>query len=214
MLERLGNSFQWDASFVHQVHPEVQETLKTDYRWELSEELLYLLMKHNRLTDPFDNTKYCQLSQIMLEQLLHSIADYTLSDDDSISELLNKSLLLASERAISLRKMESKESILNLLSFRVEPSSDKSVVIVKSIQNHKMYKEEFLQQPQELDIEWYLCHQIVLVAHPLLSLITWRNEGSQYSLQLLCDRVGLDSNCPYLTLAHSNEMFSPLISLD
>ena len=213
MFEQLAASFQWDSSYIHHDRTEVQETLIKDYHWELSEELLYLLTKHNRLVDPFDNTKFCQLSQTLLEKLLHSIADYTISNKN-ISELLDKCLILASDTATSLNEMESSEAILKHLSFRVDSSSEKSVLIVKSIKNHKIATEEFLQQPQELDIEWYLCFQVVLVAHPLLSLITWRVEESQYSLQLLCDRVGLDYNCPYLTVAHSSEAFTPLISLD
>ena len=229
MLSELESSFQWDASFIRQACPEVRGKLVVDLRWEMSEEFLYLLDKYKRLQAPFDDTTWCPMSQALLRKALHSIADFVLSDAESFStcshELCETIIFLATETASSLREIteshlqETSNQTISIhdLSFLVDSTrnDDTRILIVKDIKSDKISIEEYKNNPQLLDFEWYLCHQIVFVVHSLASSIDWQrnNTGNVYSFQLLCDRVGLDRDSPYLTFSHLYDDWFPLVNI-
>ena len=223
ILLKLDTLFQWDITEIHQ---EPYPELLLDYRWEISEEILIVLKKHDRLPSPFDKTKWCPLSQFLLQEVLHAIADHIISSTHENTKLLcSKILSLASETVESLRAITNerpKKSSLNQVShirdlslLDITSDNPSSILIVQSIKTHKVSVDDFQLKPQPLDFEWYLCHQIVMALHPILSSIDWPDDSftSSYSLRFLCEQVGLDFNSQYLTLAHFNETLKPLLSL-
>jgi hypothetical protein len=214
MLTMLDTSFQWDSSFIQQACPEIREKLLVDYRWEFAEELLHHAAKHKRLLAPFDGTKWCLMSQSLLQNVLHAVADYTLFDESSSHQRLNvlcaTILSLASDSAKVLKEISS-QSICTL-SLLEDSTRNTRLLVAKSIRANKMSVDEYRNNPQPLDLEWYLCNQIVMAIHPLASLIHWKDAG--YSFQVLCDRVGLDLDSPYLSNEQAKlKSWNPLLSI-
>jgi hypothetical protein len=161
---KLDTSFEWSTKFIRHNSPEIQQKFILDFQWEISEELLYLLRKHGRLTDPFDKTKWCPLSQTLLQKALHAIANYMISEGEETDVLLSKIISLASKEVQLLQEMGKSETeqisfnqmALQSLSFCLDStaSDGKSFLITKSIETHKLSVEEFLHKPQPLDTDW------------------------------------------------------------
>lgn len=220
LLPKLNNMFEWNASFIEQPATKIRENLIEDYRWEISEEILSLLARKKTVLDPFDQTKFCKMSQMLLQKVLHAVADFTLSNETNMQVLMNKILSLSAETANALRELTgpSSDRLWDICTLALHLNSthdcNKSKLIAKSIE-HNISVEEFIDKPQPLDTEWYICYQIVMVVHPLTSSIDWQIDGlnSLYSLRLLCEQVGLDYNSPYLSFARECDTFTPIISL-
>lgn len=214
MLNILDKSFQWNASYILQAHSDTRDHLLKDYRWEISEELLYLMTKYNRMTEPFDTKKWCPLARTLLMRMLHAIADFTLVQDKKDIQVLCRNLLSLARQAVrsiqELAKGDLTELNIQDLSFLRKHNT--SIIIVHSIKRHKLSVDEYLKAPQKLDVEWYICCQIIMVAYPLLSSI-WQEGNACSLLPMLCEQVGIDHNSPYLTLAHTIEAFTPLVRL-
>lgn len=213
MLSKLETSVLWDASYINQALPDgMYEIFLEDYCWEVSEELLHLMTKHQRITDPFDNEKWCPMSQTLLKNMLFAIADYMLpgreTDTQALANALVSLALKAAQCIKDTPKSDSKEAIHDL---SLHSNDSTPIIIVQSIRS-QVSVQDFLDGAQQLDLEWYICNQIVMAVHPLLSSIDWQ-ESNWYSLRMLCEKVGLDYSSPYLTFAHTTEVFTPLVRL-
>jgi len=207
------DTFQWDPSFVWDISAglatgsssETQTNIFQSLRWELVEELLFLLTKNKRLSHPFDEKIWCPLSVSLLTKCLHLIADFLLMGRDQ--QILCKTFMGLARDAANTMKNIINESVnastnqdlsrFGSLAF-VEKSNEQEgahVLIVEAVNINKLTVEEYLNDPQPLDLDWYLIHQVILAVHPLASLIDWGPSSDTgnplYSIERLCEDVGL-----------------------
>ena len=204
------DSIIWDKSFVWNMSNRAdfgqQAKILNSLRWEFTEELLFLLISNGRLTHPLGEEQWCPLSVNLTISCLHSIADSLLLCIDknvvcqrllgsardaanSLSDIMNKNTNSATDQA----------SLIDKLAFVEDDASESDrVVVVASIEANRTSIDDM--KGHILDKEWYLIHQIVLVVHPIASLIDWGSaDGTLYSIEKLCETIGLDKEAPYIS---------------
>lgn len=205
------DSLIWDRSFVWNMSNRAdfgqQAKILNSLRWEFTEELLFLLNSNGRLTHPFDEEQWCPLSVNLMTSCLHSIADSLLQSTEknvvcqrllgsardaanSLSDIMNKNTNSSTNQA----------SLIDMLAFVEEDCSESDrVVVVESVEVNRASIDDYMKG-HILDKEWYLIHQIVLVLHPIASLIDWGSaDGTLYSIEKLCETIGLDKEAPYIS---------------
>jgi len=230
----MGKGFdavKWDPSFVWNISAgmvasssELQAKLCQSLRWEISEELLFMLIKDKRLSHPFDERIWCPLSVSLLTKCLHLIVDHLLMGRDH--QILFKTFMgLARNTADTMKNIihESGNSSSNQAVSRVgslafaEKSNAKAglhVLIVEAVNVNKSTVEDYMNDPKPLDLDWYLIHQVVLAVHPVASLIDWSQNSdtgnSLYSIEKL--NVGLE-DASYLAFYTSTmQEWCPLVN--
>jgi len=204
------DSIIWDRSFVWNMCNRAdfgqQAKILNSLRWEFTEELLFLLMSNGRLTHPFGEKQWCSLSVNLTISCLHLIADSLLLCTDknvvcqrllgsardavnSLSDIINKKTNTSTDQA----------SLIDKLAFVEEDCSDSDrVVVVESVEVNRTSIDDM--KGHILDKEWYIIHQIVLVVHPIASLIDWGSaDGTLYSIEKLCETISLDKEAPYIS---------------
>jgi len=187
------DSIIWDKSFVWNMSNRAdfgqQAKILNSLRWEFTEELLFLLNSNGRLTQPFDEEQWCPLSVNLMTSCLHSIAEWRLQSTEK-NVVCQRLLGSARDAANSLRDIMNKNtnsatdqaSLIDKLAFVEEEASESDrVVVVESVEANRMSFDNL--KGHILDKEWYIIHQIVLVVHPIASLIDWGSaDGTLYSM--------------------------------
>jgi len=206
------DSLIWDRSFVWNMSNRadfgLQAKILNSLRWEFIEELLFSLMSNERLSHPFDEEQWCPLSVDLMTSCLHSIADCLLLSTEK-NVVFQRLLGFARDAANSLSDIMNKNtntstnqvSLIDKLAFVEEEDASESdrVVVVESVKINRSSIDDYVKG-HILDKEWYLIHQIVLVVHPIASLIDWGSaDGTLYSIEKLCETIGLDKETPYIS---------------
>jgi len=206
------DAVKWDPSFLWtlaagMVGPsEMQTKLFPSLRWELSEELLFLLEKHKRLLHPFDEKAWCPLSVSLLTKCLHLIADYLLMGRDScilfatLLELARQAAETVRNIARESRNNATTQDVAQVASLAFVETSNAPeclrVLIVESINDNTSDVKDYICNPQPLDLDWYLTHQVVLAVHSVASLIDCSLKTGAghplYSIEKLCEHIGLE----------------------
>mmetsp|Transcript_14031 Transcript_14031/g.26748 ORF Transcript_14031/g.26748 Transcript_14031/m.26748 type:complete len:444 (+) Transcript_14031:1976-3307(+) len=219
------DTIQWDPSFVWNIlaglgsgSSEMQTTILQSMRWELSEELLFLLMKNKRLSHPFDEKIWCPISVSLITKCLHLIADFLLMGRDK--KILCEAFMgLARDAANTMKDIinESENaSLVGNLAF-VDKSNEQNAayVIAESVDVNKLALEDYLNKPQPLDLDWYLVHQVILAVHPLASLIDWGSSAGTgnplYSIHKTSTNVGLEDSSYLNFYTLKDEEWHPLL---
>ena len=205
------DSIIWDRSFVWNMSNRAdfgqQAKILNSLRWEFTEELLFLLNSNGRLSHPFGEEQWCPLSVNLTISCLHSIADSLLLCIDK-NVVCQRLLGSARDAANSLSDIMNKNtdsstnqaSLIDKLAFVEEDASESDrVVVVESVEVNRASIDDYMKG-HILDKEWYLIHQIVLVVHPIASLIDWGSaDDILYSIEKLCEAIGLDKEAPYIS---------------
>lgn len=212
------DAFQWDPSFLREVGTgpshassfEMQAKVVSTLRWELVEEMAFLLTKHKRTPSPFDEKSWCPLSVGLMTKCLHLIADFLLmGKEPKIS--LEMLMRFARDTAQTMRETTNFDD----LAFDKEgnaPRGDRFLV-VEDICVDTVSVDDQRNNPVPLDSDWYIIHQIVMVVHPLASLIDWGvdSDGKPlYRVEKLLQAIGLDTDAPYVSLGVPD--WQPLMS--
>ena len=170
------------------------------------------MIQNKRLSQPFDEEVWCPLSVSLLVKGLHLVSDCLLMGREK-QGLCNELMELARDAANAIRnaaQSDANQDSLSDLAFLRKSSNDR-VVVLESLQQNRMAIGNYVKDPQPLDLELYLTEQVVLVVHPLATLIDW-GSSPIYSLEKLRDCVGL-SDASYLNF-YSGKVgsYCPLIS--
>ena len=210
------DKMEWDPSLIRSLttasasesSPEIQGNILRSLKWEVSEELLFLLVKSKRLSTPFDEEIWCPLAKSLLSKCLHLLADNILMGRDK-AVLAEELMGLACDACRDIenvinRLARSQGPTLKDLGFLEKSSSaqaDVQVLVTQAVHINRLTLEAYADEPEPLDLEWYLVHQVIQTVHPIASLINWgprdTADGRLYSIEKLCDRIGLD-DCSYL----------------
>ena len=63
------------------------------------------------------------------------------------------------------------------------------VLVTQAVHINRLTLEAYADEPEPLDLEWYLVHQVVQTVHPIASLINWgprdTADGRLYCLVLM-----------------------------
>jgi hypothetical protein len=204
------DSLIWDRSFVWTMSRAdfgQQAKILNSLRWEFTEELLFLLISNGRLSHPFDEEQWCPLSANLMTSCLHSIADSLLFGTEKTvvcQRLLGYVCDAANIVSDIVDKNTNQASLIDKLAFVEEDTSESDrVVVVESVEVNRISIDDYVKG-HILDKEWYLIHQIVLTIHPIASLIDWGSaDGTLYSIEKLCETIGLDKETPYISYFES-----------
>merc|ERR1712194_143146 len=229
------DTIKWDPSFVWNISagivgpPSVMQTkLFQSLRWELSEELLFLLIKDERLSHPFDEKLWCPLSVSLLTKCLHLISDYLLMGRNH-HILLKTFMGLARDTADTMKKIihesgnaSSNQDVSRVgsLAFVEKPNTQEClhVLLVEAVNINTSTVKDYINDPQPLDLDWYLIHQVVLAVHPLASLIDWGQHSGTgkplYSIEKLCASVGIEDTTYLNFYTSTMQEWHPLVSSD
>jgi len=173
------DEFAWDSSFMSKSVAEVslQKKIIQSLRWDLSEEMLFLLTKNKH--NPLDEESPLSIS--MTIQCLHLMANGELFNIDK-DVLRLKLFHMAYNAVIELNRSATASNDLSLIdtlafdTVQVAVDSDKQCAAGSN--------------PAEI------IHQIVSVIHPIASLTDWQrssegdtnnNNSSLYSIGNLCE---------------------------
>ena len=193
----------WDPSFIWNVsnNTDLHGKILQNLRWEVAEETLFLLVQNKRLLDPFEETLWCPLAVSLMTKCVHAFADFILFGLEKTS-LYQRLLGLARDAATELNDATHDLSLIDKLVLQEKGDASKAinVVVVEPIHVNRMSVEAYAKDPMPLDKEWYLIHQIVLIIHPIATLIDWvHNVDAHYSIEKLSEALGLDTSAPYLS---------------
>ena len=176
-------------------------------KWVVAEEMLFLLAKDERLTQPFDEKIWCPLSVSFLAKCVYHVADILLVGRDK-QKLCENLMGMACDAAKSLKLIiknsantppnidignTNKLICVENLAFKHKVNS--RVLVVESVHINKLCVAEYLSNPMPLDFDWYLINQIILPIHAVASLIDW--DGN-YSLEKLLEQIELDTDASYV----------------
>lgn len=220
-------------------HPELKSKMLASLQWEVSEELIFLLVKEKRLLNPFDEQYWCPISVQLLKKSLHIVADYLIQDKNHCDES-NLNILLSLRKKlfdVALEATRAVKAITDLiadsktdtssfasyLSFleKADPSKDikhhSRYLVVDSVQLSRVSVEDFAKAPQSLDKNWYLISEVIFVTHALASLINWNpyqsTEKTIYSLDEICNAVEINEDASYKLLTPKIRAWGPLITI-
>ena len=240
MLSVLEN-VAWDSSFfwnllsyepASEQFSKMQKELLLFMRWEVSEELLFLLAKEKRLLHPYDEKYWCPVSVTLLSKSLHLVSDYLLPVKkrcgdvaSDVQQTLFKELMkLSHEAANSVKdiinhngRMSSNcELSVRDIAFLAKPEAGSRVLVVNTEPISWVSIEDFSKATKTLFLEWYLIHEVVMVVHALASLIHWnscQNTGEPiYSLKNMCEVVGIEESLLDNFVPHAIRAWMPLIN--
>jgi len=194
------DSCMWDASttrklfsdanqYSFQVRAKILESL----RWDVVEEVLFLVCDRNHFFRPYDEKVWCRLSMDLMTTVLHILANYLLNGATACATGPYEAIINAARAASD--KLRYLAASLDDLAF-ASPKSDASerVVVVDSVLANRMQVDIFKNSRSSLDIEWYQTRQIVTVVHPLLLLL----QVDSYSVETLCGAIGVDVTSPFV----------------
>ncbi len=235
----------WDSSHFRNLlsnqsssgmHTRIVESL----RWEVSEELLYLLVKDNRLHHPLNDRHWCPISMRLLVKSLHTVADYIIpthgrkesSYEEMLSACAEKLLSILCEATVAVRNiisilaLETKKNEENLQGYLAFNETSKSESGAQKFSRYlKAESEETPHVSVEncskgqitLDENFYLIHQVLFVTHALASLIDWNgfdNRGKiAYSFEEACKCAAIDVHLAERSQTVKSRSWRPLIVL-
>jgi len=235
---------RWDSSHFrnllscNQSSSDMHSRIMDSLRWEVSEELLYLLVKDNRLHHPLNDRHWCPISMRLLTRSLHVVADNIIptherkesSYEDVLSACAEKLLVILREATeavrniLALDKEEAKENFLRYLAFH-----EKSVSECGTEQSSRYYLkaesevtphvsvEDCSKGQTTLDENFYLIHQVLFVTHALASLIDWNNFNNRgegiYSFEKACQIAAIDLDLARRLQTEKSRSWKPLIFL-
>lgn len=235
---------RWDSSHFrnllscNQSSSDMHSSIVDSLRWEVSEELLYLLVKDNRLHHPLNDRHWCPISMHLLRRSLHLVADYIIptherkesSYEDALSACAEKLLAILCEateavkKILALHKIETEEVYLRYLAFHetsvsecgTEQSSRYYLKVESEVTPH-VSVEDFSKGQITLDEHFYLIHQVLFVAHALASLIDWNNFNDRgeviYSFEKACQISAIDLTSARRSQTEKSRSWKPLIFL-
>ena len=199
-------ALRWDPSFIRSINAAaaaassstpspIYEKISNALKWDVAEEMLFLLEKNKRVPRNFVVSMRCPLSVSFLSNCLLLIADFLLTGKDK-GELFESVMALVRVTANKLRDIINRLEFPNQdLSFvreaaiKLKPDDDDAAprrLVVEP--NHEMTFAKFLINPTQLDYRWYAIHQIALPLHQLASLIDWESRNL---VEALCNELSL-----------------------
>lgn len=195
------DSCKWDPSMArilpfdlaNQYSFQVRAKILESLRWDVVEEVLFLVCDRNLLFRPYDEKIWCRLSMDLMTTVLHILANYLLNGATACVTGPYDAIINAAKTASDkLRYLAASLDDLALAS----PKSDASewVVVVDSVLANRMQVDVFKNSGAFLDMEWYLTRQVMVVVHPLLLLL----RVDSYSVETLCGAIGLDATSPFV----------------
>ena len=195
------DSCKWDASIARklprdlasQYSFQVRAKILESLRWDVVEEVLFLVCDRNHFFRPYDEKIWCRLSMELMTTALHILANYLLNGATACVKGPYDAIINAARAASD--KLRYLAASLDDLAF-ASPKADASewVVVVDSVLANRMQVDAFKNSRASLDIEWYLTRQVLVVVHPLLLFL----RVDSYSIETLCGAIGLDITSPYV----------------
>lgn len=181
VLQKIDD-FLWDPSFVlnsvSTAEASLQKSIISSLRWDLSEEMLFLLTKNKRTSHPLDE-EMSSLSMSLMIKCLHLMANGELFN-------INKDVL-----RLKLFHMAYSASI-ELNHSTTANNNDISLIDKLALDTVEVAVESDKQRAGISPAE--IIHQIVTVIHPIASLTDWsssegdtNNNSSLYSIGNLCE---------------------------
>ena len=194
-------TFRWDPSFAMSINAalqtsEIREKIFNSLKWDIVEEMLFLLEKNDRVSANFVVSRRCPLSVTFVSNCLLLVADFLLlnkGNEDLFRSLMDLvrvtayKLQTTIERVVMSRDIDL--SLVGKLTFELGPNDDRTAqrrLVVKP--DYEMSFDQFVTNPKHLDYVWYAIYQIALPLHKIASLIDW---GTLYSVESLCKELSI-----------------------
>jgi hypothetical protein len=202
-------AFEWDASFARSMKASLptsqgESMILHSLRWDVVEEILFVLVTNNRVHPQFVATYLCPMSASFVLECLLLVADFLLVDNADLGKLFQSLMDLgrvatnevkATFERIRMPPDQETLSLVSKLCFETGlGEAQRRVVVVEP--NNEVSLDHFLNNPMRLDYDWYAIHQIALPLHQIASVLDW---GNRYSVETLCLELSLElSSCERL----------------